>query len=187
VRLFVALDVPEETRDALAAVIQKFENSCRSARWVRAANLHITLKFIGEVAEAKLPEIKTSLNQVHPRDPIEIAFRSFGFFPNEHHPRVFWVGMESVPSLAELAAEIDANLQPSGVPHEEKAFRPHLTLARFSTPKGVTKLQEMISGPAPQEFGKTTAREFYLYQSILKQTGAEYTRLATFTFARGSA
>ena len=184
-RLFVALDVPEETRDALAALIHKFGVVCRGARWVRAANLHITLKFIGEVEEAKLPAIKTNLNQVHPRDPIKIAFRNFGFFPNEHHPRVFWVGMESAPSLAELAAEIDANLQPSGVPHEEKAFRPHLTLARFNTPKGVTKLQELISGPAPQEFGSTTAREFHLYQSILKQTGAEYTRLATFPFTKG--
>jgi 2'-5' RNA ligase len=186
VRLFVALDVPEETREALAALIHRFETICRGARWVRAENLHITLKFIGEVDEAKFPEIKAILSRVNSRDPFEIKFHRFGFFPNEHHPRVFWVGMESGPSMAELAAAIDANLKPLGIPHEVKSFRPHLTLARFKTPKGVSKLQEITSALEEQEFGRTTAREFHLYQSVLKRSGAEYTRLATFPFAGGN-
>lgn len=184
-RLFVALDVPEDTRQALAALIRKFEGICRGARWVRAENLHITLKFIGEVEEAKLSAIETCLSQLNSRDPFEIKFHRFGFFPNERRPRVFWVGMESGPSMAELATEIDSNLQPMGVPHEEKEFRPHLTLARFNTLDGLSKLQEFVSGLAEQEFGKTTAREFHLYQSVLKRGGAEYTRLATFPFAKG--
>lgn len=184
-RLFVALDVPEDTRQALASLIRKLEGICRGARWVSAENLHITLKFIGEVEERKLLEIKTSLSQLHSRDAFEIKFHSFGFFPNERRPRVFWVGMEAGPSMAELAAEIDSNLQPLGVPHEEKEFRPHLTLARFNTLDGFSNLREMVSGLAEQEFGKTTALEFHLYQSVLKRGGAEYTRLATFPFARG--
>lgn len=184
-RLFVALDVPEEIHDALAALIRRFESICRGARWIRAENLHVTLKFIGEVEEAKLPAIEASLSQVNSRDPFEIEFHHFGFFPNERRPRVFWVGMESGPSMAELSAEIDSNLQPLGVPHEEKDFQPHLTLARFNTLDGFSKLREVVSGLAEQEFGKTTAREFHLYQSVLKRGGAEYTRLATFPFARG--
>jgi RNA 2',3'-cyclic 3'-phosphodiesterase len=185
VRLFVALDVPKETRDALVELIQKFSKVCRGARWVRAEGVHVTLKFIGETEEAKLPEIKTKLAEVSSASAIEIAFGQFGFFPNERQPRVFWVGMEAEQSLVELAGQIDAELQSLGIPHEEKAFRPHLTLARFNSMEGLPKLQEMIKGLATQEFGRTTAREFHLYQSILKWSGAEYTRLATFPFARG--
>ncbi|HEV2490577.1 MAG TPA: RNA 2',3'-cyclic phosphodiesterase [Candidatus Acidoferrales bacterium] len=184
-RLFVALDVPEGTRQALAALIRKLEGTCRGARWVRAENLHITLKFIGEVEEARLSAIKTCLSQLNPRDTFEIQFHCFGFFPDERRPRVFWVGMESGPSMAELAAEIDSHLQPMGVPHEEKVFRPHLTLARFNTLDGLSKLREVVSNLAGQEFGETTAHEIHLYQSVLKRGGAEYTRLATFPFARG--
>lgn len=185
-RLFVALDIPEETREALSCLLLQFSKVCRGARWVRAESIHITLKFIGEVEESSLPAIKDSLRQVSSREGIEIAFRHFGFFPNERHPRVFWVGTEASPVLAELASEIDARLQPLGIPHEERGFRPHLTLARFNSTEGLPKLREMIEGLASREFGKTIAQEFHLYQSILKRGGAEYTRLATYPFARGS-
>lgn len=186
-RLFVALDVPEETRETLAVVISRLAKVCRGARWVRAEGLHVTLKFIGEVEEGAVPAMRESLAKIAPREPIEIAFRHFGFFPNERRPRVFWVGMEAGPALGELAAEIDARLQTVGIAHDDRAFRPHLTLARFDSTEGLAKLREEIAALGTQDFGGTVAREFHLYQSILKRGGAEYTRLATFPFARGSA
>ncbi|HEV2298970.1 MAG TPA: RNA 2',3'-cyclic phosphodiesterase [Candidatus Acidoferrales bacterium] len=185
-RLFVALDVPEETHDALASLIHQFSEVCRGARWVRAEGVHVTLKFIGETEEARLSEIKGKLAEVSSAGAIEFAFRQFGFFPNERRPRVFWVGMKADESLAELAGQIDAKLQSLGIPHEEKDFRPHLTLARFNSLEGLPKLREMIQGHATRELGRTTAREFHLYQSVLKRSGAEYTRLASFAFARGT-
>lgn len=153
---------------------------------MRAEGVHVTLKFIGETDEAKLPVIKAKLAEVSSAGAIEIAFQQFGFFPNERRPRVFWVGMQAGPELAELAKQIDAKLQPVGIPHAEKEFRPHLTLARFNSTEGLPKLQDVIKRLATQEFGSTTAREFHLYQSKLKQGGAEYTRLASFAFARGT-
>lgn len=185
-RLFVALDVPEETRDALANLLHQFSEVCKGARWVRAESVHITLKFIGEAEEATLPAMKERLAEIHSAEAIQIVFRHFGFFPHERHPRVFWLGMEADPSLARLAEQTDAKLQTLGIPREEKDFRPHLTLARFNSLEGLPKLREMIQGLAARELGRTTAREFHLYQSVLKRSGAEYTRLATFAFARGS-
>lgn len=185
-RLFVALDVPEETRDTLANLVHQFSEVCRGARWVRAEGLHITLKFIGEAEEATLPAMKARLAEIHSAEAIQIVFRHFGFFPNEQRPRVFWAGMQAGPALADLAKQIDANLRTLEIPHEEKDFRPHLTLARFNSMEGLPKLREMIQGHATRELGRTTAREFHLYQSVLKRSGAEYTRLASFAFARGT-
>lgn len=184
-RLFVAFDIPEETRRSLAQLISGFASACRGARWVRAEGMHVTLKFIGERDESKLSEVKEKLAEVHIAEPIEIAFRQFGFFPDDRHPRVFWLGLQADPALAELAAQIDAQLQTLGIPREKRGFRPHLTLARFNTADGLLKLKKMIESLPSQEFGATTVHEFYLYLSVLKPGGAEYTRLATFAFAKG--
>jgi len=186
VRLFVALDVPDETRRALGETIRRFETVCHGARWMRAESIHVTLKFIGEVEEAKLPAIKDSLANVKLSGPIEIAFRNFGFFPNERRPRVFWLGIESGPNLAALATNISSALEPIGIPREERTFRPHLTLARFKTEKGLPKLREVVAPLAHQSFGNTVATQFHLYESVLNPSGAVHTKLASYRFAEGA-
>ena len=185
-RLFVALDVPDETRRALGETIQKFEGVCRGARWMRAQSIHVTLKFIGHVEETELPAIRDSLANVKSRGPIEIAFGNFGFFPNERRPRVFWLGIEAGPDLAALSVGISSALEPVGVPREERAFRPHLTLARFKTEKGLLKLREMVAPLAHQSFGDTVATQFHLYESVLNPGGAVHTKLASYHFAEGA-
>ena len=185
-RLFVALDVPEETRRALGETIRRFEIACHGARWMRAESIHVTLKFIGHVEETKLPAIKDSLANVKSRGPIEIAFGNFGFFPNERRPRVFWLGIEAGPDLAALAANISSALEPIGIPREERAFRPHLTLARFKTEKGLPKLREIVAPLAHRSFGNTVATQFHLYESVLNPGGAVHTKLASYRFAESA-
>lgn len=185
-RLFVALDVPDETRLSLGDAIRKFEGVCRGARWMQAQSIHVTLKFIGHVEETKLPEIKDSLASVKSSPPIPIAFRNFGFFPNERRPRVFWLGIEAGPGLAALAAAISSALEPVGIPREERTFRPHLTLARFKTEKGLPKLREIVAPLAHQSFGNTVASQFHLYESVLNPGGAVHTKLASYRFAEGA-
>jgi len=187
VRLFVALDVPEETRRSLGETIQKFENICRGARWMRPASIHITLKFIGHVDEIKLPAIKDSLGQVKFKAAVEIAFRHFGFFPNERHPHVFWLGIEAGPDLAALAWDVASSLKSAGIPAESREFKPHLTLARFKTAEGLPRLRELVAPLAYQTFGTTAATEFHLYESMLNSSGAVHTRLATYRFVEGRA
>lgn len=110
-------------------------------------------------------------------------FGSLGFFPNVRRPRVLWAGLASGPELAALAAYVETALAALGLPCEERAFSPHLTLARFDSPRGLDALHAAIEKAGPLEFGAATAREFHLYQSVLKPGGPEYTRLATFPFA----
>ncbi len=190
-RVFVALDIPEEVRAAIGALIEKLRPTSKIARWVRIEGIHVTLKFIGEVSPEKIEPIQASLSQVEFPNSIQLKFRGVGFFPNERRPRVLWAGIEAGEELSALAAAVETSLEPLGIPKEQRVFSPHLTLARFDTARhkpsasAFDRLHQAISQAGPLEFGSSTAREFHLYQSTLKRGGAEYTRLATFRFAGG--
>jgi 2'-5' RNA ligase len=199
VRIFVALDIPEEVRAALGALIARLRPISRAARWARIEGVHLTLKFIGEVQPEKVEAIQASLAQIRfpdstgagstwsPPKCIEMKFRNVGFFPNERRPSVFWAGVEAGAELGALAAAVETSLAPLGIAKEHRAFSPHLTLARFKSIDGsaLNRLHEAISTAGPLEFGAGIAKEFHLVQSILKPGGAEYTRLATFRFVGG--
>ena len=182
-RLFVALDIPEETRSKFRALMDDFAKVCRGARWVRPEGIHITLKFIGHVADSILPDVQKALARVRHDKPFHVAFRHFGFFPNEKHPRVFFVGIEAGEDLADLAGDIENQLEPLGIAKETRAFQPHLTLARFKTTEGLPDLRKKIASLPTQDFGGGEVSEFHLYQSMLKSGGAVYTKLSTYHFA----
>jgi RNA 2',3'-cyclic 3'-phosphodiesterase len=188
VRLFVALEIPAAVRENLATLVKELSAwsslvSHRRPRWVRPENLHVTLKFIGEVANAKLEGIRGALSEVRSSAPVEMDFRGLGFFPNEKHPRVLWAGLNASPNLPALAADVDRALETQGFAREQRAFTPHLTLARFEPPGLHEKLRAAIQKSAELEFGSSQAGEFHLIESKLKPSGAEYTSLASFPFA----
>ncbi len=182
-RVFIALDIPEGVRRAIGELIAKLQTSCRGARWARTDGMHVTLKFIGEAGPATVEQTKAELHAIRSSAPVEIQFRDVGFFPNARHPRVFWAGIEATPNLAELAAEIERRFEPLGIPRESRPFRPHLTLARFKSQEGLPRLHEALAKLGSFEFGSMGTGEFHLYESHLKSSGAEYTKLATFRFA----
>jgi 2'-5' RNA ligase len=184
VRLFVALDLSESVRAAISAFCEKLRRAFPAARWARPEGIHVTLKFIGEVNEDRVIPIQAALGKSHSDAPVEMNFRGTGFFPNERRPRVFWVGIEASPNLAEIASEIETQLEPLGIAREAREFRPHLTLARFDDNRGIEKLHAALQETGPQEFGAVKTSEVYLYQSKLGRGGAQYTRLATFQFSR---
>ena len=191
-RLFVALEIPSAVRDNLAAFMKELRaletvSSRSNARWVRQENLHVTLKFIGNIDDAKLDAIRDALSQVKSEQPVELRFRGVGFFPSERRPRVFWTGIEASPNLGPIGADIDARLAKLGIPVETRAFTPHLTLARLEPPGISEKLQAAIKENATCDFGTFRTNEFHLIQSKTRPTGAEYTRLSSFPFAKAEA
>jgi len=199
VRIFVALDIPEEVRAALGALVARLRPVSRAVRWTRIEGVHVTLKFIGEVQPEKVEAIKASLAKIRfpgptgagsawsPPKCIQMKFRGVGFFPNERRPSVFWAGVTVGAELGALAAAVEASLAPLDIVKEQRAFSPHLTLARFKSidGSGLNRLREAITAVGPLEFGAGIAKDFHLYQSILKPGGAEYTRLATIRFSGG--
>lgn len=186
-RLFVALEIPSEVRENLAALLETLRAISKEPRWTQPGNLHLTLKFLGEVPETKLDGIRTALAQIRSEQPVNVEFRGLGFFPNEKHPRVFWAGIEASTNLRKLAGDIEGALERMGIPREQRPFAPHLTLARFERPGVPEKLRVAIAENAQCEFGTLRTNEFRLIQSKLKPSGAEYTTLTSFAFAAGVA
>jgi len=190
-RLFVALDVPEDVRGALRELVAKLKPLSRSARWARPEGLHVTLKFIGHAIDrpesGKLGELRAALAGVRSEAPVEMRFRGVGFFPDARRPRVVWCGVEASANLAPLAAEIEKAAAKIGIPREERVFVPHLTLARFKAPEGAEALVRAVNEFASRDFGAARAAEFHLYESMLKPSGSEYRKIETYGFVEGAA
>jgi 2'-5' RNA ligase len=181
-RLFIAIEIAGEIRNAIAAFLKELRGIAPHAKWVRTENIHVTLKFLGETEAARVDAIARVLGTVHNAEPIVLEFRGLGYFPNEKRPRVFWCGMEASANLKSIAMEIDQGVRKLGFPMEERPFTPHLTLARFNPPGMPAKLGSAVAENSAMNFGSMTAREFYLIESKLKPAGAEYTTLQSFKF-----
>ena len=182
-RLFVALEIPSEVRENLAALLDSLRSISKDPRWVRPQNLHVTLKFLGEVAEAKVEDIRNALREIRSEQVATLDFRGLGFFPNEKHPRVFWAGIEASANLKTIAANIDGPMEKLGIPREQRPFSPHLTLARFERPGLPEALRQAIAANMELAFGSLQTNEFHLIQSELRRSAAEYTTLERFQFA----
>ena len=194
-RTFIALDIDNAIRERIVRFMDGVREFAPDARWVRPESLHATLKFIGEKPAEKAEEIKQALAAIKAA-PFDLTFRSFGFFPTPKAARVFWIGIQAGPQLIDLAKSIDEATAALGIPKEDHAFSPHLTLARGGAHSGAPGwrkgdatnrnfhlLQQKLAAFPLPEFGTMTAREFFLYESKLMQGGSRYTKLARFELA----
>jgi len=191
-RLFIALDIDDEIRQRVGRFLEGVSGFSPEARWVRLESMHITLKFIGEKPAEVMSSLQEKLQDVKV-PAFQLTFAGTGFFPTPRSARVFWIGIQADSQLQSLAAAIDEATAPLGIPREDRAFSPHLTLARKSGSTGSPRrrkddrpnkafqpLQEKLATMPSPEFGTMTAREFFLYQSQLSRSGSRYTKLHRF-------
>ena len=182
-RIFIALDIPGEIRAQMLKYVQRARALAADARWARPEGLHVTLKFVGEVSDAKVEQIKAALATVKTA-PFEVTFANVGFFPTARSPRVFWIGVEGGEALPGLAALIDNAAHGVGIAKEDRAYSPHLTLARSGSGPGgqhhLKPLAALLEDQTPPRFGTMTAREFFLYLSQPQRGGSKYTKLQGF-------
>lgn len=189
-RIFVGLDIQSGIRQRISEFMTEMQELAPDVRWVTPESLHVTLKFIGEKPDQDVAGVQNKLGEIA-ASGFNIAFRGSGFFPTPRSARVFWVGIEAPPSLSELAGQIDAALAEVGIPKENRAFSPHLTLARAGS--GVptrtktdkpnhrfTRLQQKLAQLPTPDFGTMAAREFFLYRSQFSSQGSRYTKIARF-------
>lgn len=180
-RLFVALDLPGEVREALRGFQARLRPECSAARWTRPEGMHVTLKFIGHADEDQCAGIREALGRVSSDAATEMRFQGLGFFPNERRPRVLWCGVKAPANLARLAADVEQALEPLGIAAETREYSPHLTLARIGPGAKAARLVRAVNDSGAMDFGSMVARDFFLYQSTLKPSGAEYKKLAGFS------
>jgi RNA 2',3'-cyclic 3'-phosphodiesterase len=199
-RLFVALDLPDDVRHALGEFIARLKPRYRDARWVRPEGMHVTLKFIGHAIRTGdtkgLEDVRAALATIHSQRPVEMHFRGAGFFPDSARPRVIWCGVEASQNLGQLATDIDRVLEPLGISREDRAFVPHLTLGRFqvsragkahrSREESGQRMKSEVQEMAEEDFGSSHETEFHLFESIMKPTGSEYRKLETYPLVRGA-
>ena len=177
-RLFVAIEIPADIRERIADYVSPVRPRLANTRWVPPEGSHITLKFLGNIADERRHAIEGALQKVH-ASRFRLSLQDVGMFPNARSPRVLWVGIDSGPELAALAQEVDAALARLGFERENRPFTPHVTLARFK--EGGKKQNVASALPESQpSFGTMTAPEFHLYESKLSPQGARYSKLASF-------
>jgi RNA 2',3'-cyclic 3'-phosphodiesterase len=176
-RLFIALDIPQDVRERISVYVERARSLCPDARWARVDGLHVTLKFIGEIPDARVPEITKALAGIKAR-PYDVKFDNVGFFPSPRSPRVFWIGVRAGEELPQLAEAVSEALAAIGISREDKAYSPHLTLARAAG-HNLKALAGLLTNDM-ETFGTMTAHEFYLYRSQLGRGGSKYTKLERF-------
>lgn len=131
-RLFIALNFPAALRDAVHAAAAPLRLAAPSARWTRPDKVHLTLEFLGEQPGSLVAQLTPVLDRIAERHrAITLVLREFDAFPNLRRPRVVWAGMEASSELTELRQDVGEACAALGLPREERAFRPHVTLGRI--------------------------------------------------------
>lgn len=174
-RVFIAVELPNEIRKQLKELQRHLRPLTNSARWVAPESIHITLKFIGEVPDKRVEQIDGALAGLTWK-PFTVSVHGVGFFPGARSPRVFWAGMDA-PTMQGLTEELDARMERLGFEKEKRAFRPHITLARAKDSRIDSSLVAASAKYAEHEFGSFTADRIYLIQSTLKPAGAVYSKV----------
>lgn len=174
-RLFVAVDVPDTVKDAIKTICKGLHD----ARWVDLRQLHLTLRFIGEVEEARFKAIKENLAEIS-EQPFALTLSGVGFFPPKRLPRVLWVGIDENATLLRLADKIERVLvEKNGVEPEGRKFSPHITIARFRE-ASPAKVAEFAASHRSFRTETFPVEAFHLYSSTLTPSGAEHRREATY-------
>jgi 2'-5' RNA ligase len=177
-RLFVAADIPRDIRELYAQSLDDLRREFQGVRWVHPRNLHLTLKFIGQYEEVKLPKLIAEANKCTQSTPIfDVVMGGCGAFPSPGRARVVWAGMaEGKDEASRLASKLDSRLEKAGVKRERRPFRGHLTLARLRPPADCSRcldiLGHMLKGLPEMPF---TVSEIVIYESVLSPQGPTYT------------
>jgi len=185
IRAFIAIEMSPEIHEKLEDVITQVKDKLKGlpVRWVQAKNIHLTLKFLGDVSVSNLQALKESLDaETLGRLPFEISVGGLGVFPSYHRPRVIWVGIDAPQELFSLQRRIELEAENLGYAHEEQKFSPHLTLGRLAhhaSTYEAHQIGEILESIKVETLGKVLVQRVDLYKSDLQPSGAVYTCLYT--------
>jgi 2'-5' RNA ligase len=181
-RAFVAIDISQEVRARLAELQRELTPRCRGLRWTDAGEIHVTLQFLGEIAESQAEEISRELREAaRAHETMELKASGVGAFPSARSVRVLWVGIKDESRRLEaLQKDCVTRLTKFGFEAEKRVFSPHLTLGRAKADGGVRDIGRVIEEYVGVSAGTWRVSELVLYQSQLSQKGARYSVVEIF-------
>ena len=178
IRAFIAIKLPDEIVAAIRKVQDQIKSSGVKIRWVRPENIHLTLKFLGDINERDIDQIHTAMiDAVKGYSPISLSGKGVGVFPNLRRPKVMWVGLGGESGrLIQLQETLDSQLKKIGFSKEKRAFKGHLTMGRVKGRIDTKKLTATLQEMSEFESEPFSAGEIVLFQSDLRPSGAVYIR-----------
>lgn len=183
IRVFIAVDLPPAIQESVEKQTAPLRRTLGDdlIRWVPAQNMHLTLKFIGNIAASHLDFLKQMLTQsVNSQRQFDLQIGGIGSFPNLKRPRVLWVGIHAPADLTSLQKNVEAGAVRLGYEKEERGFSPHLTLGRVRQNVSAADLQRIRSALENTQIGRigtATIEAVHLYKSDLHADGSIYTKL----------
>ncbi|MEI9814459.1 MAG: RNA 2',3'-cyclic phosphodiesterase [Acidobacteriota bacterium] len=176
-RLFTGIALPQDASDRITNLIAELHPHADLA-WTPAGKLHVTIKFIGDWPQARLPELQSVLSKLTAPSPIDIAIRRIGWLPNPRAAHILYAGVESTEPLLALASSMETALGALGIPKETRVYRPHVTLARVPdrSHAPLDPLRAAIATHELAHFAVFRATAFHLYLS----NAGQYTKLSEY-------
>lgn len=175
-RLFIALALPRSLRRSLER-LQNMQHGIHGVRWVPPANMHLTLRFLGDTQESRLEDLHVALERIT-APAFELTLRGAGEFSHGQDKQSLWIGAEPSPALSQLHEKIETLVQREDFPPDRRRFTPHITVARFGRSMRPIYIEQFIVGNALFTAGPETIPAFTLYRSYLGKRGATYVPLA---------
>ncbi|OPX31463.1 MAG: 2'-5' RNA ligase [Candidatus Latescibacteria bacterium 4484_181] len=178
IRTFIAVEISKSVRDQISRLEQHLRKEGAKVGWVRPENLHLTLKFLGNVQSVRIEDVVgATQDAVQGIKPFALFFSGLGAFPSLKRPRVIWIGVEEgAVSLGRIQKELEEKLFQRGFAREEREFSPHLTIGRVKSQKGIGGLVSKLE-KTQFESEKMWVEQIVVMRSDLKPTGAVYTPL----------
>ncbi len=178
-RLFIAVELTEEIKDKIEEQINRLKRMGGNIRWVKRNALHITLKFLGEVAPGRVESIERAMDRAASKiSSFSLELRGCGRFPlDSPRPRVLWVGVEEPEEISRLQEILEDELLREGFQKETRAFHPHVTMGRVKGSSALRKIVGEIDELRDEDFGRVVVKRIVLFRSRLTPDGPIYTEL----------
>jgi len=179
IRTFIAFELPTAVIALLRGVQQKLKRFKLRARWVRPENIHLTLKFLGDIQHGDVDRIGVAMaDAVSEFAPLSLAVKGTGVFPGIKRPRVIWVGIGGdTQALLALQNRLEEKLAPLGFPLEKRAFKAHLTLGRIKHAGNPEIIRQIINELSDLNSEDFILKQLILFKSDLKPSGAVYSHM----------
>ncbi|MBU3912059.1 MAG: RNA 2',3'-cyclic phosphodiesterase [Candidatus Omnitrophica bacterium] len=186
IRAFIAIEISPASKLKISELIDQLKRSGSDVKWVNDTQMHLTLKFLGNIEQDKIPEISGALKDIASKAVVfQIIFSGIGAFPDINRPRVIWLGIEKgADNLKKLAGHIEDKMKNLGFTKEGRCYKAHLTLGRVRSQKNIQELAKNINETYAKTESTMKINRLILFQSTLTPKGAIYTLLQEFPLSK---